>query len=435
MMLRILRRVFAALLPKESRRRWCAKGWLVVCVACAGGFQAYANDGVPRLEALIPEAGAVLHELFAIEAAFDRPVIGVEADDLLINGTGATNVIEVEAGRFVFAFPQPADGPVSVSWRTDHGIRDAEQGVEFEGGSWSYVLDAENVPAGIVISEFMAANTNGLRDEDGDNSDWIEIHNASETDVNLDGWFLTDDLALLSKWRFPDVTVAPREFLVVFASEKGKTNVTGRLHTNFKLSAEGEYLALVSPAMTVVSAFAQAFPPQQPDVSYGRAPGEPGVSGYFLKPTPGAANSESGAGFAPEATFSRQSGTFLEPFRLEMSAASTSASIRYTLDGSLPTNSSPQYLAPILITNSVQVRARTFQDGLLPGLPRTETFLLLSNNLAGFTSDLPVLVIHSLGKGAPGSSRADFYTPVGLRTWTRRDVTDQPADTCHASGH
>lgn len=408
MMLRILRRVFAPLLPKESRRRWCAKGWLAVCVACAGAFQASANDGVPKLEALIPEAGAVLHELFVIEAAFDRPVIGVDADDLLINGTGATNVVEVEAGRFVFSFPQPADGPVSVSWWTNHGIRDAEQGVEFEGGSWSYVLDAESVPAGVLISEFMAANTNGLRDEDGDNSDWIEIHNAGETDVNLDGWFLTDDPAQLGKWRFPDVTVAPREFLVVFASEKGKTNVTGRLHTNFKLSAEGEYLALVSPSMTVESAFAPAFPPQQPDVSYGRAAGEPGASGYFLKPTPGAANSESGAGFAPEARFSRQSGTFLEPFRLEIAAASTSASIRYTLDGSLPTNSSPQYLAPILITNSVQVRARTFQDGLLPGLPRTETFLLLSNNLAGFTSDLPVLVIHSLGKGAPGSSRQTF---------------------------
>ncbi len=417
MMLRMLRRVCALLPPgKDFQRGRNVPGWLPVGLVCLGVFHANANDNAPRLEDLIPEPGAVLHELFTIEAAFDRPVNGVDAEDLIVNGAGATNVTEVAAARFVFSFPQPPDGVVSVSWRADHGIRDAD-GAGFEGSSWKYVLDSAPATEGISISEFMAANTSGLRDENGDNSDWIEIHNASDTGVNLNGWFLTDDPAQLGKWRFPEVTVAPREFLVVFASEKGRTNVTGRLHTNFKLSAGGEYLALVSPAMTVVSAFVPAFPPQQPDVSYGRAPGEPGASGYFVKPTPGAANSESGAGFAPEATFSRASGTFREPFRLEISAALAGVRIRYTLDGSLPTNSSPQYLAPILITNSVQVRARTFQDGMLPGPPRTETFLLLSNNLAGFTSDLPVLILHSLGKGAPSSSRQNFahlsvYEPV-----------------------
>ncbi len=46
---------------------------------------------------------------------------------------------------------------------------------------------------GVVISEFLADNDNGLLDADGDSSDWIELHNASDAAVNLDGWYLTDD--------------------------------------------------------------------------------------------------------------------------------------------------------------------------------------------------------------------------------------------------
>ena len=55
-----------------------------------------------------------------------------------------------------------------------------------------------------------------------------------------------------------------------------------------------------------------------------------------------------------------------------------------------------------------EVRARVFEPALLPGRPRTETFVLLSNNVTGFVSDLPVLILHSLGKGAPSASRQNF---------------------------
>ena len=44
-----------------------------------------------------------------------------------------------------------------------------------------------------MISEFLAANKNGLTDEDGDYSDWIEIYNPGHRPVNLSGWSLTDD--------------------------------------------------------------------------------------------------------------------------------------------------------------------------------------------------------------------------------------------------
>ncbi|MHC4230738.1 MAG: lamin tail domain-containing protein, partial [Planctomycetota bacterium] len=122
----------------------------------------------------------------------------------------------------------------------------------------------------VRISEFMAVNESGFDDEDRDEEDWIEIHNAGMNTVNLDGWFLTDDVNILMKWAFPKVTLAPGGYLVVFASGKNRREPSQVLHTNFKLSGSGEYLGLVRPdGRTVVSEFFPAYPIQAPDISYG----------------------------------------------------------------------------------------------------------------------------------------------------------------------
>lgn len=122
----------------------------------------------------------------------------------------------------------------------------------------------------VRISEFMAVNETGLDDQDRDEEDWIEIHNAGTRPVNLEGWFLTDKADNLAKWRFPALTLGPDAYLLVFASAKDLTDPLGELHTNFKLRAQGEYLALVRPdGATVASAFSPVYPLQAPDVSYG----------------------------------------------------------------------------------------------------------------------------------------------------------------------
>ncbi len=99
-----------------------------------------------------------------------------------------------------------------------------------------------------LISEFMASNNNTLLDGDGNSPDWIEIHNAGDQAINLQGWSLTDDSGELQKWSFPDKVLGVDEYLVVFASGQDVDNYVdagGYLHTNFKLSSDGEYLALV----------------------------------------------------------------------------------------------------------------------------------------------------------------------------------------------
>ena len=124
----------------------------------------------------------------------------------------------------------------------------------------------------------MADNASVLADEDGAFSDWIEIHNPDSNAVSLAGYHLTDNPTNLTKWTFPAVTLNPGAYLVVFASGKDRTNPTNQLHTDFQLSSEGEYLALVAPnGVTVLSAFGPAFPPQFENESFGL--GRPGASG------------------------------------------------------------------------------------------------------------------------------------------------------------
>ena len=122
----------------------------------------------------------------------------------------------------------------------------------------------------LVINEFMAANAQVWFDLDGDSSDWLEIYNPTTAAVDLDGWYLTDDDDNLTKWQFPDVTLAEDDYLVVFASEKDRRVAGSDLHTNFKLTQDGEYLALVDPdGQTVVHEYAPAYPKQFDETSYG----------------------------------------------------------------------------------------------------------------------------------------------------------------------
>ncbi|HLH57236.1 MAG TPA: CotH kinase family protein [Verrucomicrobiae bacterium] len=288
----------------------------------------------------------------------------------------------------------------------------------------------------VFISEFLADNQHGLTDTDGDHPGWIELYNAGFETVNLAGWFLSDSTTNLAKWRFPEVGILPGAYMVVFASGKNRTKDLVRLHTNFRLATEGGYLALCGPRTNIVSDFEDRYPKQMPDVSYGRVRGEPDLCGFMQEPTPGKPNASSGPGFAPSVQFSRAGGAFVEPFSVELSCTFTGAVIRYTLDGRLPSRRSPRYEGPISITNSTCVRARAYVEEFLPGPPRGETYTLLGSNVIGFDSNLPVLVMDTLGAERSTSSRSSvvqlsFYEPVNGRT----RLTNSPSLTTRGGYH
>lgn len=127
-----------------------------------------------------------------------------------------------------------------------------------------------NAAEEVTISEFLASNQSGLRDEDNQLGDWIEIHNSGLAAVNLDGWYLTDNANNKTKWRFPATNIAAGAYMVIFADGKDRRVPGATLHANFNLSANGEYLGLIKPdGVTVASQFSPTFPGQAPDVSYG----------------------------------------------------------------------------------------------------------------------------------------------------------------------
>jgi hypothetical protein len=157
----------------------------------------------------------------------------------------------------------------------------------------------------VVITEIMASNNTTIEDGYGNSSDWIELYNLGLSQVDLSGWFLTDQPDKLNKWSFPPETfIKARGFMIVFASGSAvrvQKDPKGFLHTNFKLSKNGEYLALVKPnKKSITSQLSPTFPRQVTDVSYGFpiiAPTgsliELGNKGYFSNPTPGTINAVS----------------------------------------------------------------------------------------------------------------------------------------------
>lgn len=363
----------------------------------------------PVLAQIIPEPNTLTKQLNSIEVIFNEPVTNVNAADLLINGVPATEMEAVAPGQFVFSFAEPEPGTIQISFAANHGITDlAPISNAFQGYSWSYTLNPNAPDPAVMISEFMADNNDTLNDNDGDSSDWIEIFNPTGNAVDLNGWFLSNTTNNLALWRFPSISLPANAYMVVFASSKNRTNPAAKLHTSFNLRKEGGYLALSNPQTNVVSEFF-GYPAQQEDVSYGRERSNPLLAGFFTRPTPGQPNLPGGPGFAPEVQFSMPSRTFTQPFDLTLSTAVSNAVIRYVIGKTnLPDLTSPIYTGPIRITNTMQVRARAFMDGLLPGSPNSEQYIMLGSGVLGFKSDLPVVILHNYGGGAVPSTGEQF---------------------------
>ena len=98
-------------------------------------------------------------------------------------------------------------------------------------------IDYSTDAAALRISEVMAKNTATLMAEDGSFPDWLEISNSSYNSISLNGWSLSDGKG---RWTFPDLSIAPGEYLFLYAGAE-----TG-LSTGFSLS-EGETLTFSDP--------------------------------------------------------------------------------------------------------------------------------------------------------------------------------------------
>ncbi|MCH8557137.1 MAG: CotH kinase family protein [Balneolia bacterium] len=259
----------------------------------------------------------------------------------------------------------------------------------------SSLLQAQSGP--VLINEFMSSNGETIADEDGDYEDWIELYNAGDSAVNLEGFGLSDDYDSPFRWVMPDVTIQPGEFLLVWASGKHRTDPSGELHTNFSISSSGEELLLTAPDGTRIDEIAPLPVPR--DISYGRFPDGSSSFYFFDTPTPGSANSESeNPPMLGQPEFSVEGRTYSNPFELTLTA-NAEAQIYYTLDGSVPHQGTAQlYSGPITVSGTHIIRAKAFKDGFTPSPPASQIFNRLSSSVQDFSSDLPLMIINSYGQ-------------------------------------
>lgn len=185
----------------------------------------------------------------------------------------------------------------------------------------------------IAINEVVSSNQSTVADEDNSFEDWIELYNYGTTAVNLNGFGLSDDTGRPFKWVFPNVSLAPNQYLLVWASDKNRIIPGSPLHTNFKISASGEPIVLTRAdstqvdLVTVVALLA--------NVAYGRQPDGTGAWKVLASATPKASNGGS-SGIVTAPVFSHASGLYKEEFNLLLSHPNPLAVIIYTLDGSEP---------------------------------------------------------------------------------------------------
>jgi len=262
-------------------------------------------------------------------------------------------------------------------------------GTNIAGQGWATPSLSFTTPeiSDLIINEFMASNGGGTpapNQVPGTTDDWIEIHNRGTTTLSLAGWHLTDSAANLNKWTFPPgITLEMGDFLVVFASGNNAPDANGNLHTNFSLNAGGEYVALVHPSLTVASEFGSGstdYPSQQSDISYGLHPSnlEPV---YFQTPTPNAPNNAGGQLLVENTRFSHKRGYYTSAINLSLTTNTSGATIRYTLDGTVPTQSTngSTYSSAIPINTTTVLRVRAFKRGLQATKVDTQSYIFPSS--------------------------------------------------------
>lgn len=237
--------------------------------------------------------------------------------------------------------------------------------------TWLFMLNI--CFAQIVINEFVSSNSMLLEDPDFEStSDWVELYNASQSGVDLSGWFLTDNISDTTKWMFPSGSfIEAGGFLLIWCD--GEDASESNLHASFKLSSTGEELAVYNAALEWVDGF--GFSLQNTDISRGRIADGSGDWGWFEVPTPGTSNDASTAFIGVThaiPSFSQEGGFFSNAMGLALS--SLIGEVHYTTDGRAPTWSDPVFSDPIGLESTTFIRARVFQEGHIPGPTITHSY-------------------------------------------------------------
>jgi hypothetical protein len=240
------------------------------------------------------------------------------------------------------------------------------------------------VGAQVMLNEFSAANLSTITDDFKKHEDWIELYNAGNADVNLAGYYLSDDLDEPKKWKFPNNSIIKAQsYLVIWCDGRDSVRtLAGRrhYHSNFKLSqtkktpeniifsdATGKKIDEVKVLKT------------RADQSRGRS--EDGNNQWVIFTIPSPNNANNGTFYVSNAerpVFSVKAGFYTAPQTITITTKEPNATIYYTTDGTEPTAKSKKYTAPVVIstTQVLKAIAVSAQVDIQPSLMEFATYFI-----------------------------------------------------------
>jgi len=259
----------------------------------------------------------------------------------------------------------------------------------------------------VIINEYSCSNVAGPTDAFGEREDWIELYNMGATTVNLTGYYLSDKSTNLTKWEIPSGTIAPNSYTMVYCS--GRDLVSGaEYHPNFKLTqTDNEWIILTLPNGNVMDSI-QIVHITKNNHSIGRQTNAAANWKLFTTPTPNAANAGGINFYTATPVFSVVPGFYGGTQNVAITCPNGAATIRYTVDGSVPTTTSTLYAGPVSISATTVLRAKAFSADE-PSLTQSGTYFI------NVTHTVPVVSIAGAGNGSVASLLGGTQiTPQGM---------------------
>lgn len=247
------------------------------------------------------------------------------------------------------------------------------------GAGYSAFDAANRLPlGGVYISEF-GGSTGSVA------SDWVELHNSTGSAVSLAGYGLSNNPKNPAKWVFPDISIEPGEYLLLYATGSADKAQKKNLKLNFNISSTGETLFFFDPNGKLIDKLSAGR--MRSGQSYGRDGSDNRF--YYAEPTPGAQNGKGYEGITQLPAFSVTPGIYDNAVTVAITAGE-GETIRYTTDCTTPNASSEVYSGELSISKNSVIRAAAFRDGYLSGDVATATYLFRSD---GVNHALPVVTL------------------------------------------
>lgn len=247
------------------------------------------------------------------------------------------------------------------------------------GAGYSAFDAANRLPlGGVYISEF-GGSTGSVA------SDWVELHNSTGSAVSLAGYGISNNPKNPAKWVFPDISIEPGEYLLLYATGSADKAQKKNLKLNFCISSTGEALFFFDPNGKLIDKLSAGR--MRSGQSYGRDGSDNRF--YYAEPTPGAQNGKGYEGITQLPAFSVTPGIYDNAVTVAITAGE-GETIRYTTDCTTPNASSEVYSGELSISKNSVIRAAAFRDGYLSGDVATATYLFRSD---GVNHALPVVTL------------------------------------------